>query len=432
MSSRTLKNRGTVSRAPASGMAVLFLLVVLVVAGCRQQPLLSDVSFSSDRITPNADHDNDILRIEYRLSRAANLSIYFLDAAGNRYVFRQNEPRAPSGDDPYSVYFSGVVDGYLLPGETLAGFQVTQRVLQDGIYTWVVEATDRQGVTEAVSGTLTIADADTALPELLNFSVSPPVFTPNRDGISDRARMNVFLTKADTTLTVYLLDEEGTRYHVEPDAQTTAIAGQPGLYSFDYDAGVDLGADPPPDGTYVVWAEAQDAVGQHTVTSATLTIQNGGVPRAYIYLGEVEWSDRSIVLGETLYFTLTVENDGATPIRTSGPPPGTVYDNTQNYATLGERIQSGVFRVAIHCENALINYPWRWAVGDESVLVEDGEGHRYLPAGTRAVVTGGIRFVEASGARNPQYCWAGLIHEDVEISQVNDRVDPVFLFIEVP
>jgi hypothetical protein len=36
------------------------------------------------------------------------------------------------------------------------------------------------------------------------------------------------------------------------------------------------------------------------------------------------------------------------------------------------------------------------------------------------------------GARNPQYCWAGLIHEDVEIAQVNTHVDPVFLTIEVP
>jgi hypothetical protein len=47
-------------------------------------------------------------------------------------------------------------------------------------------------------------------------------------------------------------------------------------------------------------------------------------------------------------------------------------------------------------------------------------------------VSGGIRFVDVVGARNPQYCWAGLIHEDVQISPVNDRVDPVSLLIEVP
>lgn len=417
---------------------LLFTLVILLAAafllgGCGERPLLSEVSFSKDLITPNADGKDDVLRIQYRLARSARLSIYFLDEAGNRYVFRDREPRAPTGErEPYSVYFSGVVQGYTLPGENFEGFTVVQRVLQDGVYTWVVEATDDAGHTERVTGTLTVAEADTVLPELRNFTVSPPVFTPNRDGISDRARLNVFVTKPYATLLVYLVGADGTRYHIAEDERSPARPGERGLHTFDYDAGVDLGADPPPDGTYTVWAEVQDAVGQRVVATSTLTIKNGGVPRAYILNGEVEWSARSVALGETLWFTLTVENDSPVPIRTSGPPPGTVYDSDQNYATLGETIQSGVFRVGIHCENALINYPWRWAVGDSSVLVKDEEGHLYLPPFTRAVVTGGIRFVSVEGKRNPQYCWAGLIHEDVEISQVNDRVDPVFLFIQAP
>ncbi len=425
-----MTNSRTLTRLAFLGLVGGALLLILV--GCGEKPLLSDVSFSKDRITPNADGEDDVLRIQYRLSRSAELSIYFLDAEGNRYVFRDHEPRAPSAEEPYSVYFSGVVDGYTLPGERFDGFTVTRRVLQDGVYTWVVEATDEAGHTEQVTGTLTIAEADTGLPELLNFSVIPPVFTPNRDGISDRAQMEVFVTKDHTSLMVYLLGEDGVRYHVAEDERSPSRPGEAGPHHFDYDAGVDLGAEPPPDGTYTVYAEAQDAVGQHTVATATLTIQNGGVPKAYILNGEVEWSATSIPLGGTLYFTLTVENDSATPIRTSGPPPGTVYENDQNYATLGETIQSGVFRVGIHCENAQINYPWRWAVGDESVLVRDEEGHLYLPPFTRAVVTGGIRFVEVVGARNPQYCWAGLIHEDVEIAQVNSHVDPVFLYIETP
>ncbi len=410
------------------GLGIALSLLV----GCGEKPLLSDVSFSKDRITPNADGEDDVLRIQYRLSRSALLSIYFLDAEGRRYSFRDREPRAPSADEPYSVYFSGVVDGYTLPGEQFSGFAVTRRVLQDGVYTWVVEATDGTGHTEQVTGTLTIAEADTALPELLNFSAVPPVFTPNRDGISDRAQMEVFVTKNYASLTVYLMGEDGVRYHVAEDERSPSRPGEAGPHHFDYDAGVDLGAEPPPDGAYTVYAEAQDAVGQHTVATTTLTIQNGGVPKAYILNGEVEWSATSIPLSGTLYFTLTVENDSATPIRTSGPLPGTVYESDQNYATLGETIQSGVFRVGIHCENAQIDYPWRWAVGDSSVLVRDEEGHLYLPPFTRAVVTGGIRFVDVIRARNPQYCWAGLIHEDVEIAAVNSNVDPVFLYIETP
>lgn len=413
-------------------IVVIVAVTTILLVACGEKPLLSDVSFSKQRITPNADGEDDVLRIQYRLSRPALLSIYFVDDEGNRYTFREREPRAPSAEEPYSVYFSGVVDGYTLPGETFDGFTVTKRVLQNGSYTWVVEATDTTGHTERVSGTLVVADADTDLPELRNFTVSPPVFTPNRDGLDDRARMNVYVTKDYATLLVYLIGDDGVRYHVAEDERSPSLPGEAGFHTFDYDAGVDLGAEPPPDGTYTVTAEVEDAVGQHVVATSSLTIRDGGVPKAYILNGEVAWSAQSILLGETLYFTLTVENDSATPIRTSGPPPGTVYDSDQNYATLGWTVQSGVFRVGIHCENALINYPWRWAVGDEATLVSDGQGHLYLPPFTRAVVTGGVRFVDVVGARNPQYCWAGLIHEDVEIAQVNDRVDPVFLFIEVP
>jgi hypothetical protein len=34
--------------------------------------------------------------------------------------------------------------------------------------------------------------------------------------------------------------------------------------------------------------------------------------------------------------------------------------------------------------------------------------------------------------RNPLYFWAGLIHEDVEIAPLNNRVDPRRVLIEGP
>lgn len=412
-------------------LAAAVLGLALTLTACRERPLLSDVSFSTDLITPNADHDNDVLVITYNLSRSAEVSIYFEDPDGNRHYFRDHVHHGPSVEEPYQVYFAGVVDGYVLPGEQFEGFTVEKRVLQDGAYTWVVEATDARGVTERVTGTLTIADADTTLPELRGFSVYPPVFSPNRDGIGDRATINVNLKKDVEELTVYLIGEDGVRYHVA-EKETVTRLNEAGWHEFDYDAGVDLGADPPPDGTYTVTMRARDAVGQWTVATGTLTIENGGVPRAYILNGEVEWSAGTIPLGGTLYFTLTVDNDSRVPIRTSGPPPGTVYDSDQNYATLGEYEQSGAFRVGIHCETSPTDHPWRWAVGGPGDLVTDDEGHLYLPAWGRAIVTGGIRFVDVVEARNPQYCYASLIHEDVEISMVNFRVDPVFLFIQVP
>ncbi|MBL7064292.1 MAG: hypothetical protein ISS49_08835 [Anaerolineae bacterium] len=410
--------------------AAMFMVALTLVA-CGEKPLLSDVSLDRLRITPNADHDTDVLVITYNLSRSAEVSIYFEGQDGNRYYFRDHVHHGPSVEEPYQVYFAGVVDGYVLPGGQFEGFTVEKRVLQDGVYTWVMEATDAEGVTEQVTGALTIADADTTLPELRGFSVFPPVFSPNRDGLDDRATINVDLKKDVEELTIYLIGEDGVRYPVAEKEMATR-PNEAGWHEFDYDAGVDLGADPPPDGSYTVTMQARDAVGQWTVATGTLTIENGGVPRVYILNGEVEWSAGTVPLNSTLYFTLTVDNDSLVPIRTSGPPPDTVYDSDQNYATLGEYEQSGVFRVGVHCETSPTDHPWRWAAGGPDDLVMDDEGHLYLPAGGRAVVTGGIRFVDVVEARNPQYCYASLIHEDVEISMVNFRVYPVFLHIQSP
>jgi hypothetical protein len=424
-------------------VAILLVSVVLGLTACCERPLLSDVTFSKDEITPNADGDEDVVLITFDLARSAEVSIYFEDEEGRSFYFRDHVYHGPSVEKPYTLYFAGVVAGYLLPDETFEGFTVEKRVLQDGIYTWTVEAGDAQGHTEQVTGTLAIADADTSLPELHGFSVFPPLITPNRDSISDRATIVVDLKKDVEELTVYLIGEnDDTRYFVQENEKATEFK-KADYHEFDYDAGVDFGAEPPPDGTYTVIMEARDKVGQWTKATGELVIENGGVPRAYILNAEVEWSGTiegggpktSIPLGETLYFTLTVENDGTVPIRTSGPPPGTVYDSDQNYATLGENQQPGVFRVGIHCDTSPIDHPWRWAVGspDDLETVVDGPNtYYYLPAGARAVISGGIRFVDVVKARNPQYCYASLIHEDVEISLVNYRVDAVSVEIEVP
>ena len=53
-------------------------------------------------------------------------------------------------------------------------------------------------------------------------------------------------------------------------------------------------------------------------------------------------------------------------------------------------------------------------------------------AGARAVVTGGIRLVDVFGNRNPQPVWAGLIHEDVAITEFNNRVDPQAILVDIP
>ena len=69
---------------------------------------------------------------------------------------------------------------------------------------------------------------------------------------------------------------------ISPERQQEVLPGKAGRHLFDYDGGVDLNADPPPDGTYQVVAFAQDAVGQEVQRTASLTIEQGGKPYAQI------------------------------------------------------------------------------------------------------------------------------------------------------
>ncbi|RMG87672.1 MAG: hypothetical protein D6712_05220, partial [Chloroflexi bacterium] len=104
---------------------------------------------------------------------------------------------------------------------------------------------------------------------------------------------------------------------------------------------------------------------------------------------------------------------------TTGPAPGTVYNQNQVAAATGFYDESGAWRVGIECDTSSTSYPYRWAVASDDQLIEvedpsSGNIYKYLPPGERAVVWGAIRLTEIK-ERNPQNCWAGLIHEDVEV-----------------
>jgi hypothetical protein len=418
--------------------------------------LIVDATFSPEQITPNADGTDDIAEYAYTLSENATISLSFESEDGRTFVFRDEVIRAKG---EYRGLFSGVVDGYVLPDEQIAGV-VSRRLMPNGDYTWTLTATSTSGSTETRSGNLTIREGDTQLPLLSVFEVSPQAFSPNQDGIRDRVQLNVYLEK-DADLDVFLLTENDVQIFIPPQVTETRD-GESGRYTYDYDGGVDGGADPPPDGVYRVVAVAQDAVGQRIERTTQLTIESGGKPLAEIAAqpigADVAWavvpydamyasemgamgeslprpdevaftdlSDVTMQLGDVLVFRLTVENYSDVPIRTHGARPGTVYEQVQRAATLGDYDESGAWRVGIDCDTAVSDYPWRWAVGDEQVLEtvydpETDNTYYYLPAGERAVVWGGIRMTELIESRNPQNCWAGLIHEDVAVSVRNSRV----------
>lgn len=430
-------------------LIALCLPLMLLTASCvlidAARPLLSDVSVSPTTISPNADGQDDVTLIRYRLGRNARVSISFTDAAGDRHYFRRARDRSP-GD--YSVYWGGVIDGETSRLENeLTRQTVLSRVLPDGIYTWTIEAVDDAGRTASATGTITLTDVDTTLPELRKFTVVPPVFSPNQDGIADRAGISYFLNKNVSEINVYLTSPDDPSLRL-PVAESVGIAkpGEAGPHYHDYDGGVDRGADPPPDGTYTVVAEARDAVGNHVVTTSTLTIVEGGKPRAYIPNAEIDWqgavgSEMWIPLGGRIVFTTVVENYGKVPIRTAGPWPGTVYRNDENFNTLAIRAndpsfheQAGVWRFGLIFDVSGTDFPYRWAVGRPEDLerrVIDGREQWYLLPGHRGLVYGAIEMVEKP-PRDDIFAWGALIHEWVSINAENNYIDRVLIHVGTP
>jgi hypothetical protein len=428
--------------------ALVLMLLSLALGGCHLRPLLYDVSISPDAISANADGKDDATNIEYKLSRNASISIYFENGAGERYHFRQDRPRS-AGE--YRVQWGGTVNQRRWLVNEFGRQSVESWVLPDGTYTWVVEATGEDGGPERAEGQIQLSGGDAVIPELRNFTVTLPVFTPNQDGLADRTGVAYFLSKDVDNVQVYLYDPDNPSVQYPLEEQERAIEpGKAGYHYYDYDGGVDRGADPPPDGTYVVVGEARDLVGHHVVVSSTLTIEQGGKPRADVVNGEIQWGDvmRSLEgteaylpLGSTLVFTTYVENYGRVPIRTSGPPSGTHYRSDQNYNTLAVEMgdeswhqQAGVWRFGINFDISDTDNPYRWAVGKPEELrceVIEGQEQCFLDPGMRGTITGSIELV-GPFPRKDIYAWGALIHEWVGISAENNYVDRVLIHIDEP
>ncbi len=440
-------------------VAVVVLAAVVLVGQSLIQPnlpLITHAAFSLDRITPNADGDSDVTNFSYGISRNAEVSLTFQSMDGTNFVFRQNEARIPAD---YTVAFSGVVGGFKLPNENVTG-EIERRLIPNGQYTWQLQAKDAiTGEKAEQTGKLEIADAGSQLPEMTDFTLDRREFSPNQDGIADRVIMNLNLTKPVESLTVYLQGLDGQSIYI-PEILSGRKPGEAGQHFFDYDGGIERGVEPPSNGDYTVVAVAQDLEGQRTSQTAKLTINNGGVPQAEIapqpsgidvvfasqpydanyaitttqtdelltpptFSKDLGFSTVSMPVGEMLIFKLTVRNYGKVAIRTSGPWPGTVYDDNQVWGATGVYEQSGSFRVGIMCSTSETNWPWRWAVGSPDTLTKEtdpqnGNIYYYLPAGAQSEVWGAIHLTQLIKARNPQQCWAGLIHEDVAV--VNQRV----------
>jgi len=438
------------ARFRSAGMPVLFLVLlgaVFLLSSCALRPLLSDVSVAPSQISPNADGNDDVTHIKYRIGRSADVSIYFVDAAGARHYFRDAQRRSPG---KYDVYWGGVINDPQVREVAGGPMLVESQVLPDGVYTWLVEAVDDGGRRQEVTGQITLQAADTTLPELYNFTVVPQVFRPNQDGLRDDwVSISYYLTKQAERVQVYLKPahiaegEPALKYPI-PEQETVVESGDAGYHQYRYEGGVDLGAEPPPDGDYVIYGQAEDKVGNRVVVSSTLTIEEGGKPRADVAGGEIDWQGEmnrvvSAPLGQSLCFTATVINIGPVPIRTAGPWPGQSFKFSENYNTLAARYgedswyqQAGIWRFGINFDTTGVDFPFRWAIGRQEDLEEriiDGKPQYYLLPGKRSQVNGCIQFDEVPPV-GTNFWWGGLIHEFVAVS--NNYIDRISVSVGTP
>lgn len=420
---------------------------MLLLAGCGELaldagPLLHDVSFSSTTITPNADGEDDATEIRYSLRRAADVSIYFDDAAGGRHYFREARRRAPG---VYSVLWGGVVDEPQTVDLGYGPVEVLSRVLPDGPYRWTIEATGDDGNVETASGEITLADGDTSLPELRNFAVVPEVFRPNQDGLRDDwVSVSYYLTKEANDVALYLEDpkQPGVRFFIAEEPGV-AKPTERGYHEYRYEGGVDLNAEPPPDGTYVIAGEARDAAGNAVRVARNLTLEEGGKPRADVAQGEIDWQGEvnrvvGVPLGDKLCFRAVVTNEGTVPIRTTGPWPGQEFKFSQNYNTLAADgheewfQQAGVWRFGVNFDTTGIDFPFRWAVGRPEDLerrVIEGKEQWYLLPGKSGEVSGCIVMDEEPPVGTNLW-WGGLIHEYVGVA--NNYIDRITVDVGAP
>lgn len=422
------------------------IALMLLLAGCGQLdfsagPLIYNVSVTPDSITPNADGKEDVTEIKYSLRRSAAVSIYFENAAKERFYFRQDRRRSP-GD--YSVLWGGTVEVTTTVQTDYGPEEIISHVLPDGQYTWFIEGTEDDGSTNHVTGAITLANGDTAVPEMHNFSVVPDIFEPNQDSINDYVSISYFLTKDVANVSLYLIDPK------QPDVRFP-IAEDPGLvkptekgyHEYRYEADVDRNAEPPPDGQYQLIGEAQDAAGNAIRVERPLTISEGGKPRAEIDQGEIQWQGEmnrvvTLMLNDKLCFKTHVTNVGRVPIRTSGPWPGQEYNFSENYNTLAAKIdpsygqQTGAFRFGINFDTTGVDFPFRWAVGRKEDLekrIIDGKEQWYLMPGKTGEITGCIK-IDQPPPLGTRFWEGGLIHQGVAV--VNNAVDRISVEIGVP
>ncbi|MBV8085504.1 MAG: hypothetical protein JO247_11885 [Chloroflexi bacterium] len=359
-------------------LAIVGLALVPVLAGCGQQPLLS-VGVRQVTVSPNADNTaNDEISIPYSLGVPAHVTITLLQPDGKTIPLRDNDRAAES----YALPFTGVID---VPNST------DEKVLADGTYKVVFDARTSTGQTAQQTVQATVKDADPVPLDITNIALSNPTFSPNGQGVRtdangqqvdlDQTTINYALSK-DATVDITVLDKDGSTTPIQAPAQEKA-----GLQSVTWDgkgpSGIAVA-----NGVYTLHISASDTSGNVTDRTTTVTITDSGTPE--VQITSARFFPTALGIGQTLNVEITVKNSGDVPIKTEGPPPGTVYKTTDTYlgfALPGSQQPqyvdtAGRWRVGVRWTSSAGQYPVRWGF-----FADDNQE---LQPGQQVTIRGGI------------------------------------------
>jgi hypothetical protein len=364
-------------------LPVLWLAIIPLLAACGQRPLLS-VGTKSIVVEPNADAASETKDIPYTLAAPAHVVITLVQPDGQQMTLRDNDRAAES----YALPFGGIVDVPNSPD---------RKVLQDGDYKVVIQARDGSGQSAQQSVDAIVQNADPVPLSIDNVAVFPDTFSPNGQGVRqgpngqlinlDQTLLNYSLSK-DASISVWVQDKDGNQTAVTSDPNAKA-----GLQSYTWDG---KGADgiALKNGDYTFHIQAKDDSGNVTERTGQVTIVDSGTPQ--LQITSVRFFPTAIGIGGTVNVVVTVKNIGDVPIRTQGPPPGTIYKSSSSYTDPifnqpGSQAppyvdQPGLWRVGVRWTSSAGQYPARWGFFEDT--------SRQLQPGEEVTVRGGIQLLD--------------------------------------
>lgn len=382
------------------------LLALPLLAACGQGSPLASVSMSPNTIQPNDQSTNRLAGLHYVLTRRADISISFVGPDGATHVLRDRQTRAPG---PYTLQFDGTYDGHVLP---------------NGVYHWQVMASDptSRAVLAKQNATLTIADAQTAGPQIRQPLVFPNPFQPNGNLATDTATFTYNLSKP-AQVSIVAVGPRGSAA-----AQTYQV-----LYQDNEKAGPNqatwTGQISPeqyvPDGVYDWTIEAQDVAGNVAKATGTVQVTDSGIADARVE--EVKATPTQLNGQRVIEVQVRIYNSGLATLvgdaQAPAPQQGYVYPSLESTYRMsapygpgwGEEAfgRAGTYSVGVSYlerDNVpnQVPYPYRWSIGGP------------LKPKESRVITGYIA-VPASFHGQLSF-YAGIIHEGQGILSGQDHI----------